>query len=144
MPNEKVNLGSLCSWNAQILVIREMLKFHSLTKPQKFQSAKAFSFKVQKHNVFLWYSVFNKRQVNPIQNILLSLHVFLSFWINVRIKSARAIWCLLSIAFMLLNLRLGLLVINFAISPHFTNVMKDKTTINNNRDSLKFKVHHFS
>ena len=131
-------------WSSAKGYVREMLKFRSLTKPQKFQSAKDFSFKVQTHNVFLWYSVFDKRQVNSVQNILLSLRVFLSFWINVKIKSARAIWCFLFVAFMPFNLCLDLLVINFAISPHFTNVAKGKATVNNNRDSLKFKAHHSS
>ena len=131
-------------WSSAKGYVCEMLKFCSLTKPQKFQSVKAFYFKVQKHNVFLWYSVFNNRQANSVQNILLSLCVFLSFWINVRIKSARAIWCFFFIAFMPLNLCLDFLVINFAIYPHFTNVMKGKATVNNNMDSLKFKVHHSS
>ena len=124
-------------WSSAKLYVCKIIKFQGLIEPPKFQSVKVFSFKIQKHNVFLWFSTFNKRQVNSVQNILLLLRVFSVVWINVRIKSVRAIWCYFS-SRLCLWIYIRTSWSSTSISPHFTNVMNGKATVNNNRDSRKF------
>ena len=131
-------------WSSAKGYFREMLECCGLIEPRKFQSAKDSSFKVQKQMFFsdFWY-LMSVREI-LFKVFFYQLAYFLSFWINARVKSVRAIWCFFFIAFMPWKLCLKLLVISFATAPHFTNVMNDKATVNNSRDSLKFKGHHSS